>query len=106
MALVIQIDEGQMCRNCGCTNEDCECCHDSHGEICHWAEPDLCSTCASSDPCDALSAEGGPDGALLYVLQVDGEAVFVKSWAAAPNIETVTELARQLLRGTEPIQQN
>ena len=41
-ALGLFILFGGVCRECGCTNETpCE-------GGCHWAEPDLCSTCAEA----------------------------------------------------------
>lgn len=35
--------EAQVCRYCGCTNE--QACETGNGP-CHWVEPDLCSACA------------------------------------------------------------
>lgn len=34
------------CRECGCTEENCDRCVRATGEPCSWAEPDLCSRCA------------------------------------------------------------
>lgn len=35
-----------VCRECGCTDDDCSECIEAQGEPCHWVEPDLCSRCA------------------------------------------------------------
>jgi len=35
-----------VCRQCGCTEYDCNQCIEAQGEPCHWVEPDLCSRCA------------------------------------------------------------
>jgi hypothetical protein len=37
------------CRVCGCTDDDCTQCIEATGVPCSWAEPDLCSRCASPD---------------------------------------------------------
>lgn len=34
------------CRECGCTEYNCQNCVDRTGEPCHWVEADLCSACA------------------------------------------------------------
>jgi hypothetical protein len=38
------LDE-QVCRECGCTNDDCSGCIDRTGQVCYWIEDDLCSVC-------------------------------------------------------------
>ena len=35
-----------VCRECGCTDDNCEQCVEATGEPCTWVEPDLCSACA------------------------------------------------------------
>lgn len=45
------------CRVCGCTDDDCYCCFVSTGSPCWWAEPGLCSACASATPCPGEPAE-------------------------------------------------
>ncbi len=35
-----------ICRECGCTDDDCSQCIEATGKPCHWVEPDLCSRCA------------------------------------------------------------
>ena len=37
---------GNVCRQCGCVDEDCTSCVERTGEPCLWVEPDLCSGCA------------------------------------------------------------
>ena len=34
-----------VCRECGCTDDDCQQCIEKIGHPCHWVEPDLCSAC-------------------------------------------------------------
>jgi hypothetical protein len=34
------------CRQCGCTDDNCEQCIEKTGEPCHWVQEDLCSACA------------------------------------------------------------
>lgn len=41
-----------VCRECGCTDDDCTDCVERTGEPCTWVEPDLCSACA---PAEALA---------------------------------------------------
>ena len=36
----------QLCRVCGCSENDCAGCSDGLGVGCYWFEPDLCSACA------------------------------------------------------------
>ncbi len=38
-----------VCRECGCTDENCEQCFKKTGEPCHWVEPDLCSACTEGE---------------------------------------------------------
>ena len=38
--------EPQVCRDCGCTDDDCRGCIERTGEPCFWIEDDLCSACA------------------------------------------------------------
>lgn len=38
-------DVQQVCRICGCTNDDCRQCIEKTGHPCYWVEPDLCSAC-------------------------------------------------------------
>jgi hypothetical protein len=40
----------QVCRVCGCTDDDCRGCIERTGEACHWVEPDLCSACVEAPP--------------------------------------------------------
>src|SRR5579885_3188867 len=40
--------EGQKCRICGCTDDDCSQCIRITGHPCHWVEEDLCSACADA----------------------------------------------------------
>jgi len=35
-----------VCRECGCTDDNCEQCIEATGEPCTWVEDDLCSACA------------------------------------------------------------
>lgn len=34
-----------ICRECGCTDDDCSQCIEATGYPCRWLEPDLCSRC-------------------------------------------------------------
>lgn len=34
-----------VCRECGCTDHDCQACVERTGERCHWVQPDLCNAC-------------------------------------------------------------
>lgn len=38
------------CRECGCTQDDCEQCVEKTGDACSWVGPDLCSACVSAVP--------------------------------------------------------
>jgi hypothetical protein len=38
----------QMCRVCGCTDDDCTDCVERTGDVCHWVADDLCSACVGS----------------------------------------------------------
>ncbi|QDP86048.1 ParB/RepB/Spo0J family partition protein [Chryseobacterium sp. SNU WT5] len=38
-------DTEQICRVCGCTNDNCIQCIEKTGHACHWVEDDLCSAC-------------------------------------------------------------
>ena len=38
-----------VCRECGCTDDNCEQCVEATGEPCTWVEPDLCSACAPAN---------------------------------------------------------
>lgn len=38
-----------VCRECGCTDEDCSRCVAKTGVPCHWVEQDLCSACAPEE---------------------------------------------------------
>lgn len=35
----------QVCKVCGCTDDNCDQCVDASGEACYWVESDLCSRC-------------------------------------------------------------
>lgn len=37
----------EVCRVCGCTDDNCTGCIEATGEACHWVEDDLCSRCAN-----------------------------------------------------------
>ena len=39
-------NQGQTCRACGCTDDDCTKCYLRTGTPCFWAQDSLCSTCA------------------------------------------------------------
>ena len=41
----IDDEEGQVCRVCGCTDDDCSGCIERTGHPCSWVEEDLCSAC-------------------------------------------------------------
>ena len=94
MTLVVEIDEKQLCRQCGCTDDDCYCCYEHSGDCCYWAEPGLCSTCASEDPCPG--EEECEDQPPCYVLDVDGEAVRVRASADPAVVQAITELVRHV----------
>lgn len=38
----------QICKICGCTDDDCEQCIEKTGEPCEWIEEDLCSACLAT----------------------------------------------------------
>lgn len=38
--------DAQVCRMCGCTDDDCSGCIQRTGQPCYWVEDDLCSACA------------------------------------------------------------
>ena len=95
MALVVEIDEKELCRVCGCTDEDCYCCYEHSGNVCYWTEPDLCSTCAEGPPCPGERDEY-PDQPPCYSLDVDGEPVLVRASADPATVQAITELVRQL----------
>lgn len=46
-----------VCRECGCTDEDCSGCIERTGVACSWVEADLCSACVVSSEA-APAAEG------------------------------------------------
>lgn len=50
----------QICRICGCTNDDCRQCIQKIGTPCYWLKEDLCSTCAVhlSVRCEFLDRKG------------------------------------------------
>lgn len=39
------LNDEQICRKCGCTDDDCGQCVEKTGQACHWVEDDLCSAC-------------------------------------------------------------
>lgn len=45
----IDPDAPQTCRECGCTDDNCQQCIDKTGHACFWYEVDLCSACAGID---------------------------------------------------------
>lgn len=96
MPLVIEIDEYQVCRVCGCTDEDCYCCYEHSTDVCHWTEADLGSTCASGEPCPGdESAAEGPE---CSYLDLDREPVWVRTSADEETVRAITELVRFLKR--------
>jgi hypothetical protein len=48
--MIIDGNDPQQCRVCGCTEDDCSMCIERTGEPCSWVADDLCSACA---PCAA-----------------------------------------------------
>jgi hypothetical protein len=46
LMMIIDGDEPQQCRVCGCTDDDCSMCIERTGEPCSWVAFDLCSACA------------------------------------------------------------
>ena len=50
----------QMCRVCGCTDEDCTQCIKRTGRPCSWVEDDLCSACKSPRKPRAAAAKRPP----------------------------------------------
>jgi hypothetical protein len=42
----VAIVDRPRCRECGCTDDNCENCIEKTGEPCCWVEADLCSACA------------------------------------------------------------
>lgn len=42
----VEVIENNVCRECGCTDDDCSGCIERTGEPCSWIEEDLCSACA------------------------------------------------------------
>ena len=98
MPLVIDIDEKELCRVCGCTDEDCYCCYQHSGDVCHWAEQDLCSTCAAGPPCPG--PEESEERHNCYALDVDGETVWIKASADERTVQAIIGLVR-FLRGRE-----
>ena len=37
----------RVCRDCGCTDDNCQQCIEAQGHPCHWVEENLCSRCAT-----------------------------------------------------------
>lgn len=37
--------KGQVCKVCGCTDDDCRQCIEKTGSPCYWVKDDLCSAC-------------------------------------------------------------
>ena len=99
MTLVIEIDEKELCRVCGCTDADCYCCYEHSGDICHWMEPGLCSTCSSGPPCPGEDRD--PEGPDCYAMDVDGEAVWVRASADEGTRHAIVDLVRSIRRRTE-----
>ncbi|MEN6421290.1 MAG: hypothetical protein ABFD76_05025 [Smithella sp.] len=40
-----ELFQGNKCRVCGCTDDDCSQCIERTGKPCYWVEDDLCSAC-------------------------------------------------------------
>jgi hypothetical protein len=41
--------KANVCRVCGCTDEDCRQCIERTGRPCYWVDDDLCSACADAE---------------------------------------------------------
>lgn len=41
----VQLREDGVCRECGCTDDDCSGCVERTGQACSWVQADLCSAC-------------------------------------------------------------
>lgn len=52
------------CRECGCTEDNCDECLEKTGVPCHWVEDDLCSACADEEPEVDDPWKGEPIGVL------------------------------------------
>ncbi len=51
---------GDVCRGCGCTDDNCMECVELTGEPCYWISPGLCSACTDEPPFDLCECDPPP----------------------------------------------